>query len=171
MENEKNEFQKKELPEELLKEALQKYNLSDSLLEEIREIRQYLHTNPELSGEEYKTTEFIKKFLTEHDIKILPFNLKTGVVAEIGEGEKIVALRADIDALPINEMTDYPYKSQNDEIMHACGHDFHIASLLGAAKVLKEREKELKGRVRLIFQPAEEINAGAREVIASGALE
>ena len=171
MENEKNESQKKELPKELLKEASQKYNLSDSLLEEIREIRQYLHTNPELSGKEYKTTEFIKKFLTEHDIKILPFTLKTGVIAEIGEGEKIVALRADIDALPINEMTDYPYKSQNDGVMHACGHDFHTASLLGAAKILKEREKELKGRVRLIFQPAEEINAGAREVISSGVLE
>ena len=171
MENEKNESHKKELPKELLKEASQKYNLSDSLLEEIREIRQYLHTNPELSGKEYKTTEFIKKFLTEHDIKILSFTLKTGVIAEIGEGEKIVALRADIDALPINEMTDYLYKSQNDGVMHACGHDFHTASLLGAAKILKEREKELKGRVRLIFQPAEEINAGAREVIASGALE
>jgi|GEM_PF-169512 len=85
----RNESHKKELPKELLKESSQKYNLPDSLLEEVREIRQYLHTNPELSGKEYKTTEFIKKFLTEHNIKILPFTLKTGVIAEIGEGEKM----------------------------------------------------------------------------------
>ena len=173
MENntENNKLQKEELSKELLKESSSKYELPDNLLKEITEIRQYLHKNPELSGEEYKTTEFIKKFLTEHDIKILPFDLKTGVIAEIGEGEKIVALRADIDALPINEMTDYPYKSQNPGVMHACGHDFHTASLLGAAVVLKQKEKELKDRVRLIFQPAEEINAGAKEVIKSGVLE
>ena len=131
MENntENNKLQKEELSKELLKESSSKYELSDNLLKEMTEIRQYLHKNPELSGEEYKTTEFIKKFLTEHGIKILPFDLKTGVIAEIGEGEKIVALRADIDALPINEMTDYPYKSQNPGIMHDCGHDFHTASL------------------------------------------
>ena len=109
--------------------------------------------------------------MTEHGIKILSSDLKTGVIAEIGEGEKIVALRSDIDALPINEMTDYPYKSQNPGVMHACGHDFHTASLLGAAVILKKKEKELKGRVRLIFQPAEEINAGAKEVIKSGVLK
>ena len=131
----KNQLQKKELSKELLKESSSKYELPDNLLKKITEIRQYLHKNPELSGEEYETTEFIKKFLTEHGIKILSFNLKTGVIAEIGEGEKIVALRADIDALPINEMTDYPYKSQNPGVMHACGHDFHTASLLGAAVV------------------------------------
>ena len=83
MENntENNKLQKEELSKELLKESSSKYELPDNLLKEITEIRQYLHKNPELSGEEYKTTEFIKKFLTEHDIKILPFDLKTGVIA------------------------------------------------------------------------------------------
>ena len=150
---------------------MEKYNLPEKLIQEMTEIRQYLHKNPELSGKEYKTTEFIKEFLSKRNIKILPLDLNTGVVAEVGEGEKVIALRADIDALPIREATDLPYRSVNDGVMHACGHDFHTASLLGAAAVLKEMEEELKIRVRLIFQPSEEVNSGAHEVIEAGGLE
>lgn len=158
--------------EEKMIEEIQKYALSQKFLDEMKEIRRHLHKNPELSGKEYKTTEFIKEFLKKNDIEILPLDLKTGVVAEIGKGEgKIIALRADIDALPILEETDLPYKSQNEGVMHACGHDFHTTSLLGAALILKEREVELKGKVRLIFQPSEEVNSGAQEVIDAGGIE
>ncbi len=149
-----------------------KYALPEKFLEEITEVRRYLHKNPELSGKEYETTAFIKEFLGKHDIKILPLNLNTGVIAEIGEGnDDIIALRADIDALPIKEETGLSYKSWNEGVMHACGHDFHTASLLGAAVLLKKKENTLKGKIRLIFQPSEEVNRGAQEVINAGGLE
>ena len=146
-------------------------NVSEELLAEVISIRKDIHQYPELSGEEYRTTEVIKSFLKERSIPILPLDLATGVVAEIGKEGPIIALRADIDALPITESTQLPYQSKVQGVMHACGHDFHTASLLGAAAILKEREEELKGRIRLIFQPAEEQNLGARQVIEVGALE
>ena len=96
-----------------------------------------------------------KQGLKNLGIEPLNYPLKTGLVAEIGSGYPVIALRADIDALPIKEKTGLPYAS-NKGAMHACGHDFHQTSLLGAAQLLKEREAELKGTVRLIFQPAEE---------------
>ena len=139
--------------------------------EELREIRHYLHQHPELSGQEYQTTAFLKDRLEGLGIHVLESGLKTGLIAEIGTGHPVVALRADIDALPIVEQTGLPYQSQNPGVMHACGHDFHQTSLLGAAALLKEKEDQLDGTVRLIFQPAEEISEGATEVLATGLLE
>ena len=139
--------------------------------EELAEIRYYIHQHPELSGQEYQTTAFLKERLEELGIRILESGLKTGLIAEIGSGQPVVALRADIDALPILEQTNLPYKSQNPGVMHACGHDFHQTSLLGSAALLKEKEDQLEGTVRLIFQPAEEISEGASDVLATGLLE
>lgn len=139
--------------------------------EELREIRHYIHQHPELSGQEYQTTAFLKDRLEGLGIHVLESGLKTGLIAEIGTGHPVVALRADIDALPIVEQTGLPYQSQNPGVMHACGHDFHQTSLLGAAALLKEKEDQLDGTVRLIFQPAEEISEGATEVLATGLLE
>ena len=139
--------------------------------EELREIRHYIHQHPELSGQEYQTTAFLKDRLEGLGIRVLESGLKTGLIAEIGTGHPVVALRADIDALPIVEQTGLPYQSQNPGVMHACGHDFHQTSLLGAAALLKEKEDQLDGTVRLIFQPAEEISEGATEVLATGLLE
>lgn len=147
--------------------------LSQALLQEVTSIRHQLHEQPELSGNEFLTTQLLKEKLLAHSIKVLDAPIKTGVIAEIGDKEKgpTIALRADIDALPINEATTLSFKSKNPGVMHACGHDFHAASLLGAAIVLKQIESQLAGRIRLIFQPAEEINQGAKEVIQAGALE
>jgi len=139
--------------------------------EELREIRHYIHQHPELSGQEYQTTAFLKDRLEGLGIRVLESGLKTGLIAEIGTGHPVVALRADIDALPIVEQTGLPYQSQNPGVMHACGHDFHQTSLLGAAALLKEKEAQIDGTVRLIFQPAEEISEGATEVLATGLLE
>ena len=139
--------------------------------EELTEIRHYLHQHPELSGKEYQTTAFLKDRLEGLGIRVLESGLKTGLIAEIGSGHPVVALRADIDALPILEQTGLPYQSQNTGVMHACGHDFHQTSLLGAASLLKEKEDQLDGTIRLIFQPAEEISEGATEVLATGLLE
>lgn len=139
--------------------------------EELTEIRHYLHQHPELSGKEYQTTAFLKDRLEALGIRVLESGLKTGLIAEIGSGHPVVVLRADIDALPILEQTGLPYQSQNPGVMHACGHDFHQTSLLGAAALLKEKEDQLDGTIRLIFQPAEEISKGATEVLATGLLE
>ena len=139
--------------------------------EELTEIRHYLHQYPELSGKEYQTTAFLKDRLEALGIRVLESGLKTGLIAEIGSGKPVVALRADIDALPILEQTNLPYQSQHPGVMHACGHDFHQTSLLGAAALLKEKEDQLEGTIRLIFQPAEEISEGASDVLATGLLE
>ncbi len=133
--------------------------------------RHYLHRHPELSGQEYQTTIFLKNYLEDLEIRILDSNLKTGLIAEIGSGQPIIALRADIDALPIFEQTNLSYSSQNPGVMHACGHDFHQTSLLGAAELLKAMEEDLRGTIRLIFQPAEETSCGALEVIETGYLD
>ena len=144
--------------------------MSEGIYEKLREIRHYLHQHPEISENEFETTAFIKKHLKDLGIEPLAYPLKTGVVAEIGSGQPIIALRADIDALPIIEKTGLAYASKNGA-MHACGHDFHQTSLLGAAQILKEREAEIKGTVRLIFQPAEENFQGAYQVIEAGGIE
>ena len=141
--------------------------------ERLIEIRRHLHRHPELSGEEYETTEYITSLLKQAGVKIIDYGLKTGVIAEIGglQDGPVIALRADIDALPIQEETGLAYASLHPGRMHACGHDFHTAALLGAAYQLKERESSLKGTVRLLFQPAEEKAKGAQQIIAAGALE
>ena len=133
--------------------------------------RHYLHQHPELSGQEYETTAFLSRYLQDLGIKILDSGLETGLIAEIGQGEPVIALRADIDALPIIEQTGLPYASQNPGVMHACGHDFHQTSLLGAAELLKAMEEDLQGTIRLIFQPAGETSQGASQVLATGLLD
>ncbi|MHC5228095.1 amidohydrolase [Enterococcus sp. LJL99] len=147
-------------------------SISEELVKEVRSIRRHIHKNPEPSGQEFATTQLIKEYLAAHKIKILEIPLKTGVIAEIGNQTKgpIIALRADIDALPIQEATNLAYASENPGVMHACGHDFHTASLLGAATLLKEQEAELNGKIRLIFQPAEEINQGGIAMVKAGAV-
>jgi len=137
-------------------------------------IRHHLHANPELSYQEFETSAFIQKQLASLDI---PFQVMagTGVVAMI-EGKKssdrVVALRADIDALPIQEANKVDYKSTRDGIMHACGHDVHTSCLLGAARILKQLEPEINGSIKLIFQPGEERNPGGASIlIKEGVLE
>jgi amidohydrolase len=132
---------------------------------------QWLHRHPELSYEEAETTNRIRASLERAGIRIMDLPLKTGLVAEVGEGDTVVALRADIDALPIEEQTSLPYRSENKGCMHACGHDFHTASVLGAALLLKQHETVLTGRVRIFFQPAEEAPGGAKVLIEAGALQ
>ena len=134
---------------------------------------EWLHRHPEIALQEIQTTEHIKKFLLDHDIELLDLPLATGVLAVI-RGKKahpVAALRADIDALPLQEETGLPFASQCPGMMHACGHDFHTASLLGAALLLKERQNELEGTVKLLFQPAEESASGAEKVLATGLLD
>ncbi|WP_315438941.1 amidohydrolase [uncultured Selenomonas sp.] len=137
----------------------------------IAEEFQWFHRHPELSYEEIETTKRIRASLERAGIRILDLPLKTGLVAEVGQGKPLVALRTDIDALPIEEQTDLPYRSEYRGRMHACGHDFHISSVLGAALLLKQHEAELTGRVRIFFQPAEEAPGGAKVLIEAGALK
>lgn len=138
------------------------------------EVRRHLHAHPELSYQEFETSKYIQEKLTEYNI---PFEIKatTGVVGLI-EGKapatRTIALRADMDALPITEENKVPYKSVNPGVMHACGHDVHTTCLLGAAKILSETRGEWTGTVKLIFQPGEERNpGGASLLINEGVLE
>lgn len=129
-----------------------------------------LHMHPELSYEEYETTERIKRELAAAGIEILQIPLKTGVTAIVRGAKpgKTYGLRCDIDALPIAEETDLPYKSKTPGKMHACGHDFHTAAVFGAALLLQERKEELQGNVKILFQPAEESSHGAETVLETG---
>jgi len=141
---------------------------------EFIEIRHHLHSNPELSYQEFKTSAFVQDKLKELGI---PFEVKatTGVVGLIkgkNSDKRIIAIRADMDALPIKEENNVPYKSKNEGVMHACGHDVHTSCLLGAAKILNELKDEWEGTVKLIFQPGEEKNpGGASFMIKDGVLE
>lgn len=137
-------------------------------------VRHHLHANPELSYQEFETSKYIQEHLKRYNI---PFEVKatTGVIGII-EGRnpqsRIVALRADMDALPITEENDVPYKSTKPGIMHACGHDVHTTCLLGAARILSETRNDWEGTVKLIFQPGEEKNpGGASLLINEGVLE
>ena len=132
-----------------------------------------LHSHPELGNYEYRTTRRIREALEAHGIEMLDSGMETGCIAVI-RGEKpgrVIGLRSDIDALPISEETGLPYASQEPGVMHACGHDSHAAIMLGAALLLKEQEAELSGTVKVIFQPAEEMDNGARNVLATGNLD
>lgn len=146
------------------------YAESKEMYNELIEWRRELHKTPELGLELSKTVSFVKKKLAEWDI---PFETKVNgncVIGYIGTGDKCLLLRADMDGLPIREESQLPFASQNDN-MHACGHDIHTVALLGAAKIIKKHEKELKGRIKLLFQPGEETFEGAKAVIAEGVLE
>ncbi|MBP7273467.1 MAG: amidohydrolase [Saprospiraceae bacterium] len=138
-------------------------------------IRQHLHQYPELSYQEFETGKYIAQQLQSMGIEHSTGWANTGVVAIIQgklQSKKITALRADIDALPIHEVSEIPYKSKNEGVMHACGHDVHTASLLGAAKILNDTRDEWGGKVKLIFQPAEEkLPGGASLLIKEGVLK
>ncbi|EJQ97621.1 M20 peptidase aminoacylase family protein [Bacillus cereus] len=148
-------------------------SIPNQLTEKLISIRRHLHEYPELSYEEFETTKAIKNWLKEANITIIDSSLETGIIAEISGNKNgpVVALRADIDALPIQEETDLPYTSKIQGKMHACGHDFHTAAILGAAYLLKEKEASLNGTVRFIFQAAEESGNGACKVVEAGHLK
>ena len=135
-------------------------------------MRRHFHQHPEKSMEERETTAFIMARLNEMGIPHRKLN-PSGVVAEIPGGRpgKTVALRADMDALTIQEETGLPFASQAEGLMHACGHDLHMAGLLGAARLLWQERQSLGGNVRLIFQPGEEVGKGAKAVIEQGGME
>ena len=140
--------------------------------EKIIEMRRHLHENPELSSQEFETQKYIMKQLDELGI---PYE-KVGTTSLVGHIKgskpgKTVALRADIDALPIIEQSGASYSSKNEGVMHACGHDGHTAMLLGAAKMLTDVKDELKGEVRLLFQEAEETFSGAKKIVADGGMD
>ncbi|MEK3977702.1 M20 family metallopeptidase [Psychrobacillus sp. FSL K6-2836] len=165
-------------------EASKKYE------EQLIKDRRYLHQNPEIGFELPNTQKYIQQRLDEIGIEhrtcgVIPTEIKekyakagfgqqdnfTGVVATIGHGEPCILLRADMDALPIQEEVESEYKSKNPGLMHACGHDSHVAMLLGAAQILKDNEAELKGTVKLMFQPGEEWGYGSKLMIDDGLLE
>ncbi|MCP4706973.1 MAG: amidohydrolase [candidate division Zixibacteria bacterium] len=132
--------------------------------------RRHFHQYPELSNLEFNTTAFIKKELKKRRIKILPLNMPTGLAAQIGnKGKTTAAIRTDIDALPVTEQNKIPFKSKIDGVMHACGHDMHIATVLGTTIILNKLKKELPGIVKILFQPAEEKPpGGAFEMLKAG---
>jgi len=136
--------------------------------------RRRLHQYPETANEEMQTTSFIRDRVKEIDLSILPLTMPTGLLVEL-KGRKpgpVVGIRSDIDALPILEKTGLPFKSKIDGRMHACGHDMHMATVLGAAAILNDMKDEIAGTVRFIFQPAEEQPpGGARPMIKNGALK
>ena len=153
-----------------------KNNIHPSILKIKKEIidnRRYFHKYPELSFEEYNTSKTIEKKLLDMNIDVKSGIAKTGLIGSIKgkKNGKTIALRADMDALPIQETSNISYKSVNKGVMHACGHDGHIAMLLGAAKVINDQKNKMNGTVKLIFQPAEEGLAGAKHMIDEGALD
>ena len=156
----------------MLKNRIQE--LAASVLESTIQNRRHLHAHPELSFQEHQTAAFVAAKLDELSISYQPM-AKTGLVALI-KGDKpsdqVVALRADMDALPIQETNEVAYKSTNSGVMHACGHDAHTASLLGTAAILQQLKAEFGGTIKLIFQPAEELlPGGANQMIQEGVLE
>lgn len=147
--------------------------IANNYFDEIKSIREYFHKNPEISNKEFNTTKVIKEELIKYGIEIEEIGLKTGVCA-ILKGKypgKTVALRADIDALPMDEETDLPFTSNNKGVCHSCGHDLHIATLILGARILSDLKEKLHGNVRFLFQPAEETAEGAVEMINLGVTE
>lgn len=150
------------------------HQLAEAYFNDVVEMRRHLHRNPELSFEEYQTAAFVK---TQLDKLGIPYQVMagTGIVALLkGEqrGDKVLALRADMDALPIQEVEGRSYGSQNSGVMHACGHDVHTSSLLGAARILHTLRSEFGGTIKLIFQPGEEkLPGGASIMINEGVLQ
>lgn len=163
-----NGINNSEMIKKKIKELAAKYS------DEFINVRHHLHSYPELSFREFETSKFVQKKLDDWNIEYQVM-ATTGVVGIIkGEkpGDKVIALRADMDALPITEQNEVEYRSKNEGIMHACGHDVHTTCLLGAAKILNELKDEWKGTIKLIFQPGEERNpGGASLLIKEGVLE
>jgi amidohydrolase len=150
----------------MLKERIK--SLAQAYKQEVIDLRRHLHAHPELSFKEYETAAFVAEKLKEIGITEIESKATTGWSALIrgrNSEKKVVALRADMDALPIIEANEVPYKSQNPGVMHACGHDAHTASLLGAAKILNEVRDQFEGTIKLIFQPGEEIIPGGASLM------
>ncbi|MEA3504494.1 MAG: M20 family metallopeptidase [Bacteroidota bacterium] len=156
-----------------LKEEVKK--LAKDFHQEVIGIRREIHKNPELAFQEFQTANLISQKLTEYGISHKTEVAKTGVVGiikGINPESYVIALRADMDALPITEKNSYEYKSQNQGVMHACGHDAHTAALLGTAKILNTLKDKFEGTIKLIFQPSEEeFPGGAKVMIEEGVLK
>ena len=150
-------------------------NLSKKNSQNIINIRHYLHANPELSFQEFETSKYVKIALENIGITNIENKANTGLVAIIegkNPSKKTIALRADMDALPITELNNVDYKSKNEGVMHACGHDVHTSCLLGAAQILFNLKEEFEGTIKLIFQPGEEkLPGGASIMIEEGVLK
>ena len=156
----------------MLKETIKK--LSKNYADEFIQIRHYLHAHPELSYQEFETSKFVQEKLKEWkiDFEVMATTGVIGMIRGKNPEKKTIALRADMDALPITEKNEVEYRSKNPGIMHACGHDVHTTCLLGAAKILNELKNEWEGTLKLIFQPGEEKNpGGASLLIKEGVLE
>ncbi|WP_409276035.1 M20 family metallopeptidase [Neobacillus sp. SCS-31] len=148
--------------------------LAEQISAQVVEWRRYLHSNPELSFQEEKTAQFVFDTLAGFDGLELSRPTKTSVMARLigGQPGKVLAIRADMDALPITEENEFEFKSQNPGVMHACGHDGHTAMLLGTAKVLSSLKDQIKGEVRFLFQHAEELfPGGAEEMVSAGVMD
>jgi amidohydrolase len=149
--------------------------LAQKYFPQVLQIREHLHRHPELSFQEFQTSKYIQEQLSGAEIQFTTGHVKTGIVALIkgkNPEKKTILLRADMDALPIEEKNDVPYRSGNKGIMHACGHDVHSACALGAAFILNELKSEWEGSVKVMFQPGEEVlPGGASLMIQEGVLE
>ncbi len=148
-------------------------NIAESLAPRLVEIRRHIHANPELSGQEYQTAAYIAGVLSSCGLSVQEAVGKTGVKGELagkGSDRRILAIRADMDALPIQEKTDLDFASRKPGIMHACGHDVHATVGLGVAMVLSRLSEPLQGKIRFLFQPAEEIAQGASWMIREGVM-
>lgn len=148
--------------------------LAETLSPRLIEIRRHLHSYPELSGQEYQTSAYVAGILSSYGLHVREGVGKTGVIGELkGEGDdsRQLAIRTDMDALPIQEMTQLEFSSRKPGVMHACGHDIHTTIGLGTAMVLSAMQDQIPGNLRFLFQPAEEIAQGARWMVADGAME
>ncbi|MFM7580351.1 MAG: M20 family metallopeptidase [Microcystaceae cyanobacterium] len=148
--------------------------LAENLLPRLIEIRRHLHAHPELSGQEYQTAAYVAGVLSSSGLHVQEAIGKTGILGELkgtGANPRLLAIRTDMDALPIQEKTDLAFASRQPGIMHACGHDIHTTLGLGTAMVLAQLSQPLPGDVRFLFQPAEEIAQGASWMIQDGAMK
>lgn len=148
--------------------------LAETLAPRLLEIRRHLHSHPELSGQEHQTSAYVAGVLSSSGLQIRETVGKTGVMGEIaasGNDPRLLAIRTDMDALPIQEATGLEYASRHLGVMHACGHDVHTTVGLGTAMILSQLRENLPGNIRFLFQPAEEISQGAKWMIQDGAME
>ncbi|XPM54459.1 MAG: amidohydrolase [Leptolyngbya sp. IPPAS B-1204] len=148
-------------------------DIASNLAPRLIEIRRHLHSNPELSGQEYKTAAYVAGVLSSCGLHVQEMMGKTGVIADLagaGDDVRMLAIRTDMDALPIQERSGLDFASQQPGIMHACGHDVHTTVGLGTAMVLSQLGEALPGTVRFLFQPAEETAQGASWMIRDGAM-
>ncbi|PMB04040.1 hydrolase [Fischerella thermalis CCMEE 5273] len=149
-------------------------DLATTIAPRLIEIRRHIHSHPELSGQEYQTAAFVAGVLSSSGLHVQEGVGKTGVIGELqgtGEDKRILAIRTDMDALPIQERSGLEFASRIEGIMHACGHDVHTTVGLGTAMILAQIAEEISGKVRFLFQPAEEIAQGASWMVADGAMD